>query len=144
MIAVLVVSCSDDRIYDEVQKISFTGWDKADRKSFTISVNDTAQAYDIFLHLRNKTSYANQNLWVFVKTSAPNGDNITDTLQFMLADHTGKWLGKGLGSINSMLIPYKQNIRFPYRGIYTFEFTQAMREDILHGIIDIGIRVQKH
>lgn len=140
----IVVSCGTNRLFDEVQTISGSGWEKNDVKKFTITISDTTVAYDIFLHLRNKTTYNNSNLWLFVNTSAPNGDNITDTLEFILADPTGRWLGKGLGSINYMLIPYKLNIRFPYRGIYTFQFQQAMREENLEGIIDIGLRVQPH
>jgi len=140
----LLLSCSRNRIFDEVQKIPNPGWEKTDSKSFTISINDTTNSYDIFLHLRNKTTYEKSNLWLFVKTSAPNGDQITDTLEFFLAEPDGRWLGSGLGSINSMLIPYKLNIRFPYRGIYIFEFKQAMRVDVLEGIIDIGLRVQEH
>jgi gliding motility-associated lipoprotein GldH len=140
----LLLSCSNNRIFDEVQKIPNSGWEKTDSKSFTISINDTTNSYDIFLHLRNQKTYDKSNLWLFVKTSAPNGDQITDTLEFFLAEPDGRWLGSGLGSINSMLIPYKLNIRFPYRGIYIFEFKQAMRVDVLEGIIDIGLRVQKH
>jgi gliding motility-associated lipoprotein GldH len=143
-LACCIFSCANDRLFDNVQKISHSGWDKSDAKKFTISISDTAAAYDILLHLRNKTTYSSSNLWLFVNTTAPNGNHITDTLEFTLADPSGKWLGKGLGSINSMLIPFKMNIRFPFRGIYTFEFRQAMREDVLEGITDIGLRVQPH
>ena len=143
-LSIVIHGCSQNRLFDEVQKIPHTGWAASDSKKFTVSVSDTSQAYDIFLHIRNSTSYNYSNLWLFVKTSAPNGDHITDTLEFFLADPSGHWLGKGLGSINSMLIPYKQNIRFPFRGIYTFEFQQAMRKEVLSGIMDIGLRVQPH
>jgi gliding motility-associated lipoprotein GldH len=144
LLSFILLSCNNNRLFEEVQSIDNSGWEKSDVKKFTIAISDTATAYDIFLHLRNKTTYDNSNLWLFVNTSAPNGDKITDTLEFMLADPSGHWLGKGLGSINSMLIPYKINIRFPYRGIYTFEFQQGMRDDVLEGIIDIGMRVQSH
>jgi gliding motility-associated lipoprotein GldH len=139
-----LISCNSNRLFDEVQKIPARGWESNESKKFTISVNDTNVVYDIFLHLRSKSTYDYSNLWMFIKTSAPNNQKITDTVEFFLADASGKKLGKGLGSVNSMLIPYKKNIKFPYRGIYVFEFQQAMRQDVLEGILDIGMRVQPH
>jgi gliding motility-associated lipoprotein GldH len=68
---------------------------------------------------------------------------MTDTIEFFLADPTGKWLGSGLGSVNSMLLPYRTNIKFPQRGIYTFEFKQGMRQEELKGIMDVGLRIDK-
>ncbi|MBN2484602.1 MAG: gliding motility lipoprotein GldH [Bacteroidales bacterium] len=144
IISAVAFSCTNKRLFDEVQKISPDGWHKTDSISFIFQISDTSQAYNILLHLRNKTSYRNSNLWLFINTTAPNGETITDTVEFFLAEPSGRWLGKGLGAVNSMLVPYKTNIRFPYRGIYRFDFRQAMREDTLEGIIDIGMRVQLH
>lgn len=137
------LSCSDSRIFDDVQGMESDEWKSFDIIKFNVSVSDTATAYDILVHIRNTNKYEYSNLWMFVETSSPNGAVIRDTVEFFLADKSGEWLGDGISSVNSLLVPYKSNIRFPYRGVYTFKFQQAMRNDILHGIKDIGLRIQE-
>jgi len=140
----LLVSCTKNRLFDDMKSIPSEGWKANSNIVFDATVNDTSVAYDILLNVRNTASYEFSNLWLFIEISAPNGDTMIDTVEFKLADMNGKWLGSGLGTINSVLLPYKSNIQFPYRGIYTFEIQQAMRKDILHGIKDIGVRIEKH
>jgi gliding motility-associated lipoprotein GldH len=81
---------------------------------------------------------------LFITTSSPGNETVHDTIEFILSDAEGHWLGKGLGSVNSMLVPYKRNIKFHYMGIYTFGIQQGMRQDDLRGIVDIGMRIQPH
>jgi gliding motility-associated lipoprotein GldH len=142
-IAVLT-ACNDSRIFDEVINFPSDQWESDKPINFTINISDTTTAYDILVHIRNNNRYEFSNLWMFIETSSPSGASLTDTIEFVLADDKGQWYGKGLGSINSLLIPYKQNIRFPYRGVYSFTFRQAMRKDVIIGVKDVGICVQEH
>ncbi len=139
----LIASCSDNRIFDEVAKISSEGWHVEDVYTFKVNVSDTTKAYDIFFHIRNTSEYDYSNIWLFIDTQSPNGAAMRDTVEFVLADASGAWYGRGLGDMYSLLLPYKQNIHFPYRGIYSFTLTQGMRTDVLHGIKDVGFRVQE-
>ncbi len=82
-------------------------------------------------------------MWVFIKSSAPNGQTSIDTLECILADKTGKWAGDGLGDIWDIQIPWRMNVRFPVSGKYTVEYEQAMRVDDLPGIMDMGLRIEK-
>lgn len=143
LVAICLASCSDSRIYDEVQKLPSDEWELSNNLEFFVNVSDTLAAYDILMHIRNNNSYSYSNLWMFVETTSPNGAIMRDTVEFYLADNSGRWLGKGIGSINSMLVPYKMNIRFPYRGIYQINVQQAMRTEVLRGIKDIGVQVQE-
>jgi gliding motility-associated lipoprotein GldH len=62
--------------------------------------------------------------------------------QIELADQTGRWLGKGM----SNLISYEKPLllKIPLRkGHYTFKLSQNMREDLLSGVSDVGIKVEK-
>ncbi len=141
--ALFLFSCTQEKVFDEVKPIPKTGWEDKEKVMFTVPVTDTSLVYDIWVHVRNSTDYEFSNLWMFINTVAPNGDSMTDTVEFILADPSGKWLGSGLGAINSMLVSYKNNIRFPFRGIYTFEFKQAMRREQLSGILDVGMRIEE-
>ena len=68
---------------------------------------------------------------------------MTDTINFYLADQRGKWLGSGVGSVFEMPVLYQQSIRFPKAGNYRYELSHGMRDSVLIGINDIGLRVEK-
>ncbi len=139
----LFTACSDNRIFDEVVKIPSEKWHADDVYTFKVNVSDTTKVYDIYFHIRNTSDYDFSNIWLFIDTQSPNGAEMRDTVEFVLADASGAWYGSGLGDVYSLLLPYKQNIHFPYRGIYSFTFNQAMRTDVLYGIKDVGLRVQE-
>lgn len=137
------MACSESRIYDNVIAFENDKWLAKDAIRFDVAVNDTTISYDILVHLRNTGDYQYSNLWMFVETQAPGGAVMRDTVEFFLADEAGVWLGKGISSVKSILVPYKLNVRFPYRGIYSFGFQQGMRDDELIGLKDIGLRIQE-
>ena len=93
--------------------------------------------------MRNTQFYMAQNLWVFIKTSSPTNKVQYDTLNCVLADDKGQWLGSGMGDIWDITIPYKQSIGFPEKGQYTVEIKHGMRMDKLPMILEIGLRVEK-
>ena len=64
-----------------------------------------------------------------------------DTIELILADVEGKWLGKGWGAVKENSILLSGDMRFPLKGQYEFKIQQAMRVDTLDGISDIGIRM---
>jgi len=51
-------------------------------------------------------------------------------------------LGTGFGDTKETLFLYKVNHRFPKNGKYEINVTQAMRNDNLPGIEDLGIKVE--
>jgi gliding motility-associated lipoprotein GldH len=93
--------------------------------------------------VRNTGEYEYSNLYLFVTTHSPSGLALRDTIEVVLADDRGKWLGKGAASVFTLYIPYRQNIRFPLRGIYQFDIEQAMWIEDLKHISDIGLRIEK-
>ena len=60
-----------------------------------------------------------------------------------MADKRGKWLGKGVGSIFEMPVLYQQNVKFKNVGNYQYKIVHGMRDTILLGINDVGMRVEK-
>jgi gliding motility-associated lipoprotein GldH len=132
------------KVYDEIIAIPSDGWPASQTLIFDVPVADTAKAYDVVLHLRNSGRFAYSNIWLFIETTSPKGNSLKDTFEIMLADDLGRWLGKGIGDVNNILVPYKENILFPVKGIYQVKITQAMREETLKNILDIGLLLQIH
>ena len=141
---ILLTSCHDQTVSDQVISTNTDGWKYSDKISFEYAISDTLASYDILIHVRNTKNYPYSNLWLFIETLSPAGNYQKDTIEITLADETGKWLGKGSQSINTMLVPYKNDVHFSERGIYKTQIQHAMRDSILTDITDIGLRVQFH
>ena len=140
----LLICCDNGAIYDRVDSIPSVGWSTNEKYTFEFPINDTNQFYDIMIHIRNQQTYGYSNLWLFIETTAPNNYVKKDTFEIILADQTGRWLGKGIGNVNSMLVPYRTSVSFPFRGIYRITLQQGMYDNPLMNLLDIGIRVQPH
>lgn len=138
----MAFSCQRGFLFESVISLPTEGWTAKEFVSFEVLVDDTIQEYSINLSLRNDGRYAYSNLFLFINTYAPTGAQIRDTIECMLADKSGKWLGKGLGGQYSHNIPYKYKVQFPFKGIYRFEIEQGMRSDPLLHITDVGISIK--
>lgn len=141
--ALVIVSCNPEKLYDSYQPIPNAKWDYNNVLQFEVAVTDTLQAYDIYLNMRHLSNYPLSNLYLFVTTKAPSGESVRDTVEFILANDKGKWLGNGLGDILDYQRIYKRNVRFGQKGMYTFMLQQAMRYDELPNVTDAGLRIQK-
>lgn len=142
-IAIVLVSCDRNKVYEEYVEIEDNLWQNKNIVKFEFEVDDTATLHNVYINVRHATVYPYNNLWLFVKSSAPNGHTNVDTVECVLADNSGKWLGDGLGDIWDIQIPWKLSIRFPVKGKYIVEYQQGMRVDALPGIMDMGLRVEK-
>lgn len=139
----ILSSCSQTAIFDEQVTIQDAKWDKGESARFNVDIKDSLATYNFYLTVRNTTDYRYSNLYIFLLTRFPNGNLSRDTIECILADKTGKWLGKGWGSIKENTILLKQNLRFPLMGEYQFLVQQAMRTDTLNDISDVGLRIEK-
>lgn len=138
-----LVGCGEV-MYQNSQPIPNKNWEIADTISFDVNVTDTLSGYDFYIDLRTEATYPYANIYLFVNTTFPSGKTANDTVECILADKTGRWLGNGLGDVIDNHILFKQNIRFPRTGIYSFTFEQGMREEALPAILDVGISIEKH
>lgn len=142
-ILILISSCDNNRVFEAYKEIPQSNWSKDSLVTFDIPVTDTIQNHNLYINVRNDISYNFSNLWLFVKINEPGGTAVTDTLEVLLADQSGRWLGDGFGGIKNQQIAYKGNVFFPISGDYKIVIQHGMREEPLKGITDIGFRVEK-
>ena len=139
----ILFSCDPGRVYEKNIKIPEGIWEKDHIVSFEVFIDDTASAHNLYVNVRNTSLYPYSNLYLFIETTAPSGHSIRDTVEVLLADKRGKWLGSGLGDIWDLQQIYKRNVRFAQRGKYSFEYQQAMRMDRLPFVMDTGLRIER-
>ena len=136
-------SCDSARVYEKNQEISDGVWNKDEKISFEVEIADTITPHNFYVNVRNADGYPYSNIYIFITTIFPDHKFSRDTLECILSDETGKWLGNGLGDIFDNQIFFKKGVRFPGRGKYTFVMEQAMRADELPLIMDVGLRIEK-
>jgi gliding motility-associated lipoprotein GldH len=143
LVSLCFTACDPARIYESNVKIAGNGWHRSEIVRFETEITDIDIPYNIYINVRNNTDYKYMELWLFVDVHSPSGVIERDTAKVMLADHRGKWLGKGLGSKFDTRLFFRKNVRFPEAGKYIFEYEQATRDETLPGIDDIGLRIEK-
>lgn len=141
LVTIAAISCNNDTYYSDIVRMKDEKWSMYDPAGFSCTFEDTLQLFDINLSVRTSTAYPYRNLYMFVRTTFPSGLITADTVQAMLADEKGKWLGKGVGDIRELSIPYKTNVYFPEKGAYHFSVIQGMRDTVLKGVYDLEFSV---
>jgi gliding motility-associated lipoprotein GldH len=145
----VLVSCDSNQVYDVYKSVPNT-WHKDSVVSFNVTPPDSTNAYNLFVNLRNTNDYKFNNLFLIVEMVFPHGKTITDTLEYRMADPSGKLLGTGLTDTKENKLWYKEQVIFEEVGDYTVKIQHAMRENgkvngvlELDGITDVGFRIEK-
>ncbi len=143
-----LVSCDSKRVYDVYKTVPNT-WHKDSIISFKINPPDSVNPYNLFVNLRNTNAYKYNNLFLIVGMTFPHGKTIKDTLEYRMADPSGKLLGSGYTDIKENKLWYKEAVVFRESGEYVVDIQHAMRENgkvngvvKLEGITDIGFRIE--
>jgi len=150
VVIVLVVSCDEAIVKTDFKATNNGSWNKDNIVEFSFSELDTVQKHHMYINLRNDNTFPYSNLFLIAELKYPNEEIVTDTLEFVMAQPDGTWLGKGYGSIKENKLWYKENIVFPSSGVYTLRLSHAMRKNgnvagvvNLEGITDVGYEIVK-
>ena len=138
-----MASCDRKRDFEAYKTLDEKGWNKDSVVVFNVQLTDTMKNHNLYVNIRNKGTYGYSNLWLFLSIGSPDGKLVTDTVEFSLAEPSGRWKGSGIGDLHDNQILYKSSVYFPKAGDYTFSIKQGMRDNVLQGIRDIGLRIEK-
>ena len=138
-----IVSCDRKKVFEAYKTLDEKGWNKDSVVVFNVALSDTLRNHNLYVNIRNKGTYPYSNLLLFLSIGSPDGKLLTDTVEFSLAEPTGRWKGSGIGDLHDNQILYKSSVYFPHKGEYTFHIKQGMRDNVLHGIRDVGLRIEK-
>lgn len=139
----LLVSCDSNKVFDEYKAISADGWMATESVDFEIEMGDTeGSLFNYLIGLRNNNDYLYSNIFFFVDIENPAGVHQLDTLQYLLAEPNGKWIGSGVGAIKYNLFKFKEEQTLE-SGLYKVKLSHGMRNDVLIGIEDIGFRIER-
>lgn len=138
--AIVMAACSSPTEHSGFTTISHHGWIYGDTVRFAPDAADSVpyDECDVAIVVRNNNNYEYSNLWLSLEY--PGSDTIhTDTIEIVLADRFGNWLGKGIGGSYQLSDTVMHGIALdPAKEI---KVSHIMRTDTLEGIEQIGIIV---
>lgn len=146
--SLLLAGCADNVVYQADTTIPNGAWENTLKPSFSFDITDTLNGHNVFIDVRHTGDYAYSNLYLFVDLEGPVGRTKRDTVECLLADPMGRWHGKGTGFIfasrtRDAKVLYRMGNRFPQAGRYSITLEQAMRDNPLPGIIDVGVSIER-
>ena len=143
-LSLVIFSCDNKYFFEAYHNFSGSGWHKDSVIVFNIPVNDTSGNYDMYINIRNSVKYNYSNIWLFIDIIQPGGEAVKDTFEVILAEPSGKWIGKGFAGLKTRKAVYRRQFFFPVSGDYKINVQHGMRQDLLKGINDIGLTIGKN
>jgi len=140
---IILTACDSNTMYHSYLHLPQEGWKKSDTLSFKAPITDSLATFRISVEVRNREDYPYSNLYLFISHNTQDSTVfVTDTIEYALANKSGKWLGTGLGSLYQSAKSY--TFIAPKRsGNLTFRVTHGMKDNALIGINDIGIEIKQ-
>lgn len=142
----LLIGCLPAPYYQKEIVIPQNAWTYAFKPSFTIDITDTMAAYQPYFMIRHTQAYPYSNLWVWVYIKSP-GDRVEkkQRMNVVMAEPTGKWLGRGMGEIYEQRLPIKfaDSVRFNKKGTYKITLEQNMRINPLPEVMNVGFMLKQ-
>ena len=143
IIIIIFFSCNKIT-QEEYYSFPQSGWNSDSSVTFQYFILDTTKTYDMSLKIRHTVEYEFQNLFVFLESTKK------DTIEIILANKKGKWLGKGISDLREFECVLEIDRRFLKSGEHSLKVEQAMRyggaeriENLKH-ILDLGLIISEN
>lgn len=142
-VATTLVSCNRKTVYDHYAHTSLTGWEKSDTLTFKIPPFAVKGHYkeDIGMRIDDKFPFTTLCL-IIDQTIMPSNLTRSDTIYCRLYDKEGNVKGRGISF-------YQYNFHFNDVAVEAGDSIEIkvrhnMKREILPGISDIGIKIERH
>jgi len=144
LLIMVFASCSDpNAVIDKNTEIDNHNWSYGNLVKYDVKIDDEKVPYNLYFNLRVTGDYKYSNIFILLHQIGPDNKPAVNRMEFKLANTDGEWLGDGSGNLYSYQMIFRQGYHFPAKGIYHFAIEQNMRDNPLHEISDVGLRVEK-
>ena len=108
LILISIQSCSNPNL---IKTYEFSnGWKTNEVVDFNFKGPQNSSNQDVFLILRHNKNYAFSNIFLITDIKFENDSIKTDTLEYVLSEKNGKWLGERKLSIVEHTLIFKKNL----------------------------------
>lgn len=142
-----VFSCESNIEYIQYNSIE-NQWDKDSIQNFVFELADTKK-YNTYINLRINKDYPFSNIFLITTLMDSLSVLSKDTLNFKIADKSGKFLGKKRVNIIENSLIHKEKIELEKNKKYSVSVEHAMRIinkvsglKRLDGVVDVGYKIE--
>ena len=140
---VLFTSCNPNEVYYKFEPIPQAKWNKRDEVCFDmdsvpVSLNSR---YSVSIEIAHNLNYPYKNLWLSINYLHQDSVLWQDSLECILFDDSGKWLGSGNGPTRQLSVLFKTNFAIDSAKHNRICIRHAMQDIQLNGIEKIGVKV---
>jgi len=133
IITLLFFSCNTDTVFEDYKNFPNQEWHTDSLVKFEYFVEDTIKKHKIILKIRHTVDYEFQNLFLFFYSNFSK-----DTIELLITDKQGKWIGNGVGDIREVEIIFEDEKSYIKKEKQTFMIEQAMRYGPNNSIIKLN------
>lgn len=138
-------TCSNDTIRSSYRDFE-NGWELNDTVFFKFNSFPDKKC-DIQFYIRNDNNYEYSNLFMIASLNEDNILITKDTLEYLMADKGGNFLGSGYGNIRESFLIWIDEYDFKKGSDYLITLNHAMRKngeekglETLSGVVSLGIK----
>jgi gliding motility-associated lipoprotein GldH len=143
----IFAGCMPAPFFQKEEAVPQYAWSYTFKPTFTFDITDTNAAYQPFFIIRHSQAYPYSNLWMWLYIKMP-GDSTArkERINIVLAEPSGKWLGRGMGEIYEQRVPmsFGDSVSFTRKGTYQVSMEQNMRINPLPEVMNVGLRLEKY
>lgn len=138
----ILFSCTEQVFYEKSYSFKNNSWSQKVKPLFKVDIKDTSKLYDFTITFRNTTDYAFNNCWFYLNTQTPDKIKAREPFEIKITNPEGAWTGKKSGTIVENILQFRRR-KFPLPGVYYFRLEQAVVQEKLDQVLDIGIRIEE-
>jgi len=143
LLLLLTLSCNGDKTSYQYRQIEGGGWHRDSLLLFTTDslFQPEGPLLELSFEITSNNRYPYRDLWMLVEQNISDTLFRADTLQLLLADEKGKFLGSSAGGLHQLTVPYiLVMVDEPIRP-YQVRIRHLMADDPLQGIEKVGVKV---
>lgn len=148
LLVILLSSCQEGRVYDTTLDIKDSKWNEQQVLSYSFSIDNPDELYNIYYDVRYTNDYPFYNLYVTHVLCDSTGKELGRKLNqmdiFWPKNGEPKAKGGGFAGTYDLAVLAFEKYKFPYKGKYNVKLMQYMRKNPLEGISAFGLRIDKY
>ena len=137
-----MASCNGGEVYYKFKPIPNHQWVRGQEIIFLLdsaSISSNVN-YNVSIEITHNIGYQYKNLFLLLDYTQ-DSTVVHDTVQCLLVDNHGRWIGSGNGATRQLSVPYKTNFRIDTALHNEISIRHAMQSLNLKGIEKIGLRI---
>lgn len=143
-----VQSCNNSDLYLNYYDFK-DKWEANEKVVFELNP-EPIEPVNLMIYLRNDNRYGFSNIFLIATLKEGDKTLLCDTLEYLMADPKGKWLGVGFLELKESKLWWKENFDFPQGKNITATLEHAVRHagsekgiKDLEGIVGVGLSIEK-